>query len=484
MHKDEDPSQTQLCSAGFAAIMVALTAGILAMGLQGRFAGTYYPGDPATDGFITEADGTTSMVQPFTANALANPMEMTDDIVPPPMTYGSCTVDISPQEAGFTQPWCNNVADAPVSFDEPKWPACYPLGVPNWHAEDNIIVTFPNPFSCQTAISDTWRIAGWYMTYIQLAPGATFTPPPLSRAARAMLKVIRGSLLDVGENGVLREDGQWETFPVTPPLHARSLRVPHTTEQIRAGAVGAAFIWFLAPEELLNTPVTSMTAPPASLISGPFSDLLQWRTFSEATGATFEEFWNLAGILVNNYDGSYLHYNQWWTVREDNPVDGGYHSHDGMYPNNTFAELHMTMYAATAGAGMQTQMPNSENSDLVMSPGEGNWYNRNDMAETQLVLPMPPGYSHGPLWSVDTKTGRPEFCPNGGVKYPWHRLVLGTNPDDGIPSYHNPLRYQLWQAFEHPPQYVTIPEQMLTNWHNAYLQNKDGYCMPSSNSGN
>lgn len=473
-HKKDDPSQEKLLNLFFAALMCALTGSILGLGLRGKFA-PLMPTSPSVQVTTTNSDGTMTMHSPFNANSMSKPVVMSDEAIPPPMTYGDCLVDVKAQEEGYTQDWCYNMAN-------PPWPACYPLGVPGWHRTDNIIVTFPDPAVCGTAISDSWQIAGWYTTYVQLAPDAIFTPPPLSSGARALVKVISGSLIDVGENGIMREDGQWETYPVTPPLMTRSLKVPHSTEQVRAGENGAAFIWFVVPEDLLDTPVLDMDSPPASLISGPYSSLLQWKTFYEYAGddnLKDLDFWNMPGILVNNYDGSRLHYNQWWTVLETNPVDGGYHDHTDLVANNTFAELHMTLYAATASAGMQTQMPGTENTKQTWPGGTDpeRWYTLNtNWDNSQLVLPMPNGYAHGPIWAVNTDTGRPFTCPSGGVMYPWHRLVLGTNPDGGPDVYHDPPRFHLWMAFEHPPEHVTIPQQMLAQWHNAYLQNRDGNC--------
>jgi len=468
-----------LCALIFAATMVILSGSILGMGLNGRFA---YPNVPAlgTMNSATQQNGNSGTAE--SSGGATNPGGplVGTPIVAPQMTEMGCEVGIVRQQSGFLQSWCSDIAtdlDSPV-WSDTKFPACYPLGVPQWHPTGNIIVTLPNPSQCDVAVSDTWRIAGWYTTYVQLAPNAVFTPPPPNPAAQPMVKLYRGSLLNVGQNGILRGDGQWETFVVTPPLGARSLHVPQSTGAIQAGANGAAFVWFVAPTELLETPITDMMSGPASIIQGPFSDLLQWQTFRQLTRDQqfSENFWNLPGILVNNYDGSRLCYNQWWTVREDDPVDGGYHDHAGAVSNNTFAELHMTLYAATASAGMQSQLPDTVNLRTAPNPSgitgpAGTWYGNNDNPEVQMVIPMPPGYVHGPLWAVDSSTGNPKVNCNGGVIYPYHRLVLGTDEDG---PYHDPPRYQLWVAFEHPPEYTTIPEQMLAKWGNAYLQNEEG----------
>mmetsp|Transcript_40575 Transcript_40575/g.75226 ORF Transcript_40575/g.75226 Transcript_40575/m.75226 type:complete len:485 (-) Transcript_40575:332-1786(-) len=451
--KRDDPSCAALSALIFSGVMVCLTGSILGLGLNGRF--VQMP--PPQPDFNNTMSSSTQSAASY--EDVENPVSWSDGVGPPMMTYGRCLVDISRQEQGFLQPWCPDFETPSPIWGDPKHPACYPIGVPPWHPEDNIIVTFPDPADCQVAVSDSWQIAGWYTTYIQLAPNAQFQPPALSKDAESMIKLYRGSVTGVGENGIMRDDGEWETFVVTPPLMTRSLKVPHTTEVVQAGPNGAAFAWFVAPTALLKTPVTDMFSPPASTIEGPFSNLLEWRTFADRTNdnAFSPEFWNLAGILVRNSDGTRLAYNQWWTVREDDPVDGGYHNHAGMAWNSTFAELHMTLYAATASAGMQTMLPGTTTANRTANPqpppaGQGTFWGRNDAPETQLVLPMPPGHVHGPLWAVDRDNGRPQRCPGGGVMYPFHRLVLGTNPDEGVERYHSPPRYHLWVAFEHPPE--------------------------------
>jgi hypothetical protein len=267
---------------------------------------------------------------------------------------------------------------------------------------------------------------------------------------------------------------------MNPPMTVHSARVPYSSTEITAGENGAVFIWWVVSQEVMNTAVTSMTEHPATTVAGPFSELLNWQLFSARTAdPAFAEFWNMPGIKVNEFDGTHLHYNQWWTVREDDPVDGGYHDHAGLVANNTFGELHMALFQATATAGMQSALPGTQNLDLVQNPnpipeGEsGTWYNNNDIPEVQLTLPLLPGYVHGPLWAVETETGLPITNCNGGIVYPWHRHVIGTNPS-GPASFHNPLRFQLWVAYEHPLQYVATPPEMLAHWPNAYLQNRDG----------
>mmetsp|Transcript_6677 Transcript_6677/g.11831 ORF Transcript_6677/g.11831 Transcript_6677/m.11831 type:complete len:471 (-) Transcript_6677:221-1633(-) len=457
------------CAVLMGLTAIGLAGGILGSGLNGKFG--IQPSDAMFGNIVTSS------------------------VQAPAATSGSCQMVASRQPPAVSSwtaennlEWCNAINHEGPVWTDPRHPACYPIGVPKWHPEDNIIVTLPNPADCAVSVSDTWTIAGWHVTYVQLAPNAVFTPPQLSWAVQSMLKVYRGSVIDVGENGVMNEDLQWETFTTTPPLASRSLKVPHFVREVRAGTSGAVFAWFTVPSVMLEQAVTNMGAAPATTIGGPFSNLLNWRTFADRSNDTqfSPNFWNMPGIKLNENDGTHLTYNQWWTNSESDPVDGGYHNHGDTFANNTFAELHMTMYAATASAGMQTQMPNTQNqqvqenpSQIPDLPGAGTWYGQNDMSEVQLVLPMPPGYAHGPLWAVNAD-GTPRTCAGSGrVVYPFHRLVLGTNPADlnggtAIGPFSDPPRYQLWMAFEHLPGDVNIPPQMLAAWHNAYLQNEDG----------
>lgn len=476
------------------ALIIALCGAILGLGLNGRFAaqpaattGITNPStafDPTAPAPTEDVFGT----EPATAPAATTPgaAPNTADEVPisyPGLTDGACLVNIEAQPRVYQHAWCAELpqeARTPI-WGDPRFPACYPPGVPDWHPLDNIFVTLPDPAGCDVAVSDTWTVSGWYMTYVQLAPGAVFTPPPQSQDAQYMIKVLTGSVLNAGQSGIMRDDGQWEMFVVTPPLTVHSLRVPYSTTEITAGDGGAVFAWFVVSQEIMDTPVTSMFEPPATTIAGPFSELLTWQPFSQRTNdANFAEFWNMPGIKLNAFDGTHINYNQWWTVREDNPIDGGYHDHSGLFANNTFGELHMTMFAATATAGMQTQLPGTQNLNLVANPNpipEGqsaSWYANNDLPQVQLNLPIPPGYVHGPLWAVDRTTGEPIINCNGGIVYPWHRLVMGTNPNEGINSFNDPPRYQLWMPFEHPRQFVNTPMQMLANWPNTYLQTQDG----------
>lgn len=144
------------------------------------------------------------------------------------------------------------------------------------------------------------------------------------------------------------------------------------------------------------------------------------------------------------------------------------HDHSDLDSTNTFGEIHMMMYSANNVGGMQTTLSGTENLNWVQNPedtGIGNSFNKNNETEIQIAIPMPPGYGHGPLWSVDPVTGEPTRLCSGGIQYPPHRMLTQAN---GPP--HSPPRYQMWVAFEHLPEDVTVPLKMLTEWPNAYLQ--------------
>ncbi len=163
-------------------------------------------------------------------------------------------------------------------------------------------------------------------------------------------------------------------------------------------------------------------------------------------------------------DGSRLMYMQWWTFREDFDADGYHNGHP------YFGEMHMTMYQGSPMTGMQTTLHNTENLNFIANPDPVPddrlaSYNENDQTEVQIAMPMPPGFAHGPLWYVDGSTGEPTKDCDGKMVYPYHRML---HNDQGSPN--DPLRYTLWIAFEHPPEDVTVPLEMITEWPNANLQ--------------
>lgn len=386
-----------------------------------------------------------------------------------------CEFDVSFQTKELNEEWCLDVPE------DKRWPACYPLGIPSWHPHDNILVTLPDP-SCDLGVSDTWTIAGWKYTLVQLNSEKIYVlPDVLEEGEVPYIKLLRGTVLDVNSNGVLRDDGRWESHVVTTPNTARTLAIDRGVKTIEAGSDGAVFVLISVPRKYLNTPVTSMAKSPATDISGPFSENLKWVQFGTYFPDPFEvvEFYNLAGILVNENDGNLLTYMQWWTLSEDMDTDG-YHNHAGMFPNNTFAEVHMAVYTASGTSGMQTSLPNT-NYDLTkpnpstITKEDGNKYFENDSGFVQLGIAQPPGYVHGPLWMIDSKTGKPMYDCDGTVMYPFHRWLAGAGEHDtsgGTKKYHDPIRYSMWVAFEHPPQLATVPKQMINYWENAYVQSQ------------
>ncbi len=139
--------------------------------------------------------------------------------------------------------------------------------------------------------------------------------------------------------------------------------IDSSVDAIKVGDEGAVIVYIKVTEETLGTPLTDMSASPATDIAGPFSENLVWNPFNDlvpaewtAGGMDFVEFYNLAGILLQENDGSRLNYMQFWTVREDMDVDGGHHNHADLTTENAFAEIHMATYVANGVAGMQVSM--------------------------------------------------------------------------------------------------------------------------------
>jgi hypothetical protein len=220
----------------------------------------------------------------------------------PVPTEGVCKIDVSLQAKGSS-----------------------PVGIPtNWHPEDNIIARLAGSTCTGVAVSPTWSIAGWDYTIVEIAPTAIYVPPAVSDEERQLVKIMRGSLIDVNVNGVF--DGiKWETFTVTTPNRAIPFYIDNSVNEIQAGAEGAVIVYMKVTEATLSTPITDMASSPVSDIQGPFKENLKWNKFSDITppdwGFEGVEFYNLAGILMQNNDGSRFANLQFWTFREDFNAD-------------------------------------------------------------------------------------------------------------------------------------------------------------------
>jgi sugar lactone lactonase YvrE len=340
------------------------------------------------------------------------------------------------------------------------------VAVPDWHQQGNIVVNVA-PTDCEIAVSDTWTIAGWTMNIIQLGPNQVYTVPELADDMRQAVKILRGSLLDVNFNGILKSDGHWHTYTVTTPNRAIPLWIDNAVIDFTAGDDGAVITYWTVSEEHLVTPATDMNAAPVTDMAGPLIENLKWYNCGTDYGwGDFEgyEFWNFPGMLVQENDGSRLMYMQWWTFREDFDADAYHNKHP------IFGEIHMTMYQGTGVAGMQTTLASTSNLNFIPNPDPVPddrlaSYAQNDQSEVQIAMPMPPGFAHGPLWYVDPSTGEPATDCDGNMVYPFHRQLFNNQG-----SLSSPLRYHLWVAFEHPPEDVTVPLEMITEWPNANLQ--------------
>jgi len=387
-----------------------------------------------------------------------------------------CDWTVEAQSQEYLLPWCRMVRM------QARYPACYPLGVPGWKPQGNIIVQAPDPASCNNSESPEWTIAGWTWKYIQLAPNETYALR-MRHNERRFIKLLRGSVLDLNQNGVLRDDGHWETFVVTTPVSERDLHIDSDVDQINAGENGAIFALMTISIDKLKAPITSMTEPRVLDIKGPHSDLLTWTNYGEYY-PQFKGwyFWNLAGIKLNDHEGKHLNYNQWWTAREDMNADGGYHNqHDGGVHNSTFGELHMMMYPSNPNVGLIVQLPGTINTKNVPRPegveaktktaempmGKEYFWNQRGNPYVQLTVPLTTGYVHGPLWSVNKTDGTPTLDCHGAIRYPYHGLITGYINDKK--GYHEKLRYSMWVAFEHPLKDITIPPSMLQYVTNAFL---------------
>ena len=219
-------------------------------------------------------------------------------------------------------------------------------------------------------VSPTWTIADYEHTIVSIAPNAVFNPPALAENERHFVKMMRGSVIDINYDGIFI-NGHWETFVATIPNRAIPFRIDSSVTDIKAGANGAVIMYMKVAEEALLVPITSMTEAPTTNIAGPFAEKLFWTKFGDyyASFAT-KQFWNLAGILIQDSDENRVCNIQWWTLREDSDADG-YHNHGGMTSDNTFGELHMALYTGNQISGMQTSLPKTKNLNYVPTPVDG-----------------------------------------------------------------------------------------------------------------
>ena len=252
----EQPKQNRSLPASAAAFMgvaslfmiatIVLESLILSKGLQGAFVKT-----------------------PMTASEAQTAGVMSAD---PVATTGSCLLNITNQGTGnYLLSSC-----AAMANDTVRYPQCFPQGVPAWHPENNIILKLPNPSSCSVGISETWTISGYKWTYVTLAPGETFSPEVSPETEQRMLKIIRGTLLDINTNGIQLDNGHWETLTISVPNRPISLWIDSSISSMTAGSEGAVFAYLRVSKDNLEQYVTDMNSAPINDVAGPFSENLQW----------------------------------------------------------------------------------------------------------------------------------------------------------------------------------------------------------------
>jgi len=218
-------------------------------------------------------------------------------------------------------------------------------------------------------------------------------------------------------------------------------------------------------ESALQESITDMESGPVTKMEGPYMEGRPWVRCNEPFGEAFDdiEFYNFAGMKIQENDGKHLMYMQHWTLREDANADAYHNGHP-------FGEIHMALYTANKVSGMQTFLPGTQNLNVVPNPEDATsatWFN-NDDPGVQISMPWGPGVGHGPIWSINPETGEPIMNCDGAVHYPLHRHLISANGPAN-----EPLRYTMWTAFEHPVEHVTVPLNMLTSWPNAYIQTSE-----------
>ncbi|KAL7473033.1 hypothetical protein ACHAXS_013412 [Conticribra weissflogii] len=295
-----------------------------------------------------------------------------------------------------------------------------------------IIIVIKLPESCNdVAVSTTWTVGDWDNMIVQIAPNTIFNPPPLAPNERHAIKLLQGTLIDVNYNGIFT-NGHWGTFVVTAPNLAALLLIDSSKTAIVGGAEGAVIVYLKVTEDALKVSVTSMDSGPVTKLAGPFFDEnRQWVKCSDYFGDVFEatEFYNYAGILIQDERANRLLYMQWWTLREDADADAYHKEH----PN--FGEMHMAYDTANGVSGMQTTLPNTQNLNFESNPENATavqWI-ENNQTGVQIAIPWSPGVGHGPLWSIDPATGEPSRGCDRIMVYPFHRNLINDNAQDNEP---------------------------------------------------
>lgn len=271
---------------------------------------------------------------------------------------------------------------------------------------------FPSTADVDVVESHIWEIAGWSFKFIQLKKGKTYNIPKTGHLNH--LTVHRGVLSDNLGNSYLQL--------MAPPKDVITTYINEKVKSVKAKEDTIFSLWLLDPnmsQHEVNTMIPEEFSSKRDItLKGLYSNMFEWVRFQEyfKLPVSFDaDFFNLRGFEIYDSDNVRIMYAQFWTAGQG--VNCGYHDHQDLTSETSYAELHLTL--VYGGGGMQ-------------------WY---ENGVEQPVLHLEEGYSHGPLFYTHD-----DWTPvrnNGVVSYPTHRWV---NPGFNTTAAN---AYDLWVVFEY-----------------------------------
>jgi len=272
-----------------------------------------------------------------------------------------------------------------------------------------IAIQFNNSNECSISASPVWGMAGWQMSFVQLAAN---TKLELDHSkGKNYVKVITGRLTNINRDAFAQ------------PKTVRNTIVD--ANFIQAGnEVTIIAIMIKTPQapEFINS-MEQMK------VKGPKAELLTWKRCDEYEwgkeifkGA---EFYNLRGFQINDAQGEDICYVQFWTAGKG--VKGTDHNHSQAPSKSApaFCEIHFGMFNGTGQGGM---------------------------VDSEVNLPLLEGDEHGPFWKINPTTGEPVLRDNGAVYYDIHRWQAGQDKKQS-------QAFDVWAAFEIAPSQAIIKRE-------------------------
>jgi hypothetical protein len=264
-----------------------------------------------------------------------------------------------------------------------------------------ITIQFNNSNEYSISASPLWSMAGWQMSFVQLAAN---TKLQLDHSkGKNYVKVITGQLSNINRDAFAQ------------PKTVRNTIVD--ADYVQTGSKVAIIAIMIktpqTPESINSMEQMSVRGPKAELLSWKRCDEYEWgkEIFKNV------EFYNLRGFQIKNAQGKEVCYVQFWTAGKG--VKGTDHNHSKSPSESipAFCEIHFGMFNGTGQGGM---------------------------VDSEVTLPILEGDEHGPFWKINSTTGEPVLRDNGAVYYDIHRWQAGQDKKQS-------QAFDVWAAFEISP---------------------------------